>query len=95
MSSAIYNLLYKIGVLYYPCCIALLAEPPLYICKPFFPVLRYNQAKDLAKELEKQATKVHAEAEEAGNRALQIYANLTSIPQIDTTALQVNAILRN
>ncbi|PIO24063.1 hypothetical protein AB205_0152200, partial [Aquarana catesbeiana] len=52
---------------------------------------KYNQAKDLAKELEKQATKVHAEAEEAGNRALQIYANLTSIPPIDTTALQNEA----
>ncbi|KAM5148303.1 laminin subunit gamma-1 [Mantella aurantiaca] len=52
---------------------------------------KYNQAKDLARELEKQATKVHAEAEEAGNRALQIYANLTSIPPIDTTALQNEA----
>ncbi|CAI9596610.1 unnamed protein product [Staurois parvus] len=52
---------------------------------------KYNQAKDLARELEKQATKVHAEAEEAGNRALQIYANLTSIPPIDTTGLQNEA----
>ncbi|XP_018430707.1 PREDICTED: laminin subunit gamma-1 [Nanorana parkeri] len=52
---------------------------------------KYNQAKDLARELEKQATKVHAEAEEAGNRALQIYANLSSIPTIDTTALQNEA----
>ncbi|KAM9326705.1 laminin subunit gamma-1 [Gastrophryne carolinensis] len=52
---------------------------------------KYNQAKDLARELEKQASKVHAEAEEAGNRALQIYANLSSIPSIDTTALQNEA----
>lgn len=52
---------------------------------------KYNQAKELSRELEKQASKVHAEAEEAGNRALQIYANLTSIPPIDTTALQNKA----
>ncbi|KAM4023143.1 laminin subunit gamma-1 [Anomaloglossus baeobatrachus] len=52
---------------------------------------KYNQAKDLSKELEKQASKVHAEAEEAGNRALQIYANLVSIPPIDTMALQNEA----
>ncbi|KAM4642244.1 laminin subunit gamma-1 [Discoglossus pictus] len=52
---------------------------------------KYVQAKNISRELEKQASKVHAEAEEAGNRALQIYANLTSIPSIDTTALQTEA----
>ncbi|CAH2311352.1 laminin subunit gamma-1 [Pelobates cultripes] len=52
---------------------------------------KFNQAKDLSRELEKQATKVHAEAEEAGNRALQIYANFSSIPPIDTTGLQKEA----
>lgn len=52
-------------------------------------VLRYIEAKDLAKNLEKQATKVHAEAEEAGNKALKIYANLTSLPPVDTKALEV------
>uniref|UniRef100_A0A8C5QNT2 Laminin subunit gamma 1 n=1 Tax=Leptobrachium leishanense TaxID=445787 RepID=A0A8C5QNT2_9ANUR len=52
---------------------------------------KYTQAKEISRELEKQATKVHAEAEEAGNRALQIYANLSSIPSIDTTALQNEA----
>ncbi|KAG9483073.1 hypothetical protein GDO78_009165 [Eleutherodactylus coqui] len=49
---------------------------------------KYNQAKELSQQLEREASKVHAEAEEAGNRALQIYANLTSVPQINTTVLQ-------
>ncbi|XP_066548014.1 laminin subunit gamma-1 [Amia ocellicauda] len=52
---------------------------------------KYNEAKDLAKNLEKQANKVHAEAEEAGNKALQIYANLTSLPPVDTKALEDEA----
>ena len=52
--------------------------------------LRYNDAKDLAKNLEKQATKVQAEAEEAGNKALKIYANLTSLPTFDTKSLEVS-----
>lgn len=52
-------------------------------------VFRYIEAKDLAKNLEKQAAKVHAEAEEAGNKALKIYANLTSLPPVDTKALEV------
>ncbi|XP_062338515.1 laminin subunit gamma-1 [Osmerus eperlanus] len=49
---------------------------------------KYNDAKDLAKNLEKQATKVQAEAEEAGNKALKIYANLTSLPTFDTKSLE-------
>lgn len=52
-------------------------------------MFRYNEAKDLAKNLEKQATKVQAEAEEAGDKALKIFANLTSIPMLDTKALEV------
>lgn len=52
-------------------------------------MLRYVEAKDLAKDLEKQAAKVQAEAEEAGNKALKIYANLTSLPPIDTKTLEV------
>lgn len=52
-------------------------------------VLRYIEAKDLAKNLEKQAAKLHAEAEEAGNKALKIYANLTSLPTVDTKTLEV------
>ena len=50
---------------------------------------RYNEAKDLAKNLEKQANKVQAEAEEAGDKALKIFANLTSVPPFDTKALEV------
>lgn len=52
--------------------------------------LRYNEAKDLAKNLEKQANKVHAEAEEAGDKALKIYANLTSLPPFNTKSLEVS-----
>lgn len=50
---------------------------------------RYNEAKDLAKNLEKQASKVQAEAQEAGDRALKIFANLTSLPPFNTDALEV------
>lgn len=52
-------------------------------------VSRYNEAKELAKNLEKQANKVQAEAEEAGDKALKIFANLTSLPPFDTKALEV------
>lgn len=52
---------------------------------------KYNEAKDLAKNLEKHANKVQAEAEEAGNKALKLYANLTSLPSIDTKALEDEA----
>ncbi|KTF71929.1 hypothetical protein cypCar_00046011 [Cyprinus carpio] len=52
---------------------------------------KYVEAKDLAKDLEKQAAKVQAEAEEAGNKALKIYANLTSLPPIDTKTLEDEA----
>uniref|UniRef100_A0A8C2HI91 Laminin, gamma 1 n=1 Tax=Cyprinus carpio TaxID=7962 RepID=A0A8C2HI91_CYPCA len=50
-----------------------------------------NRKYDLAKNLEKQAAKVQAEAEEAGNKALKIYANLTSLPPIDTKTLEDEA----
>uniref|UniRef100_A0A672HPT0 Laminin subunit gamma-1 n=1 Tax=Salarias fasciatus TaxID=181472 RepID=A0A672HPT0_SALFA len=50
-----------------------------------------NKKWELAKNLEKQANKVQAEAEEAGNKALKIYANLTSLPPFDTKALEDEA----
>lgn len=52
---------------------------------------RYNEAKELAKNLEKQANKVQAEAEDAGDKAVKIFANLTSIPPLDTKALEVTS----
>ncbi|XP_066479595.1 laminin subunit gamma-1 [Tiliqua scincoides] len=52
---------------------------------------KYNQAKDMSRNLEKQANKVHAEAEEAGNKALQIYANLTNLPRIESEELENEA----
>lgn len=51
---------------------------------------RFNEAKDLARNLEKQASKVDAEAEEAGSKALRIYANLTGLPGLDTKSLEVS-----
>uniref|UniRef100_A0A1A8F8P7 Laminin subunit gamma-1 n=1 Tax=Nothobranchius korthausae TaxID=1143690 RepID=A0A1A8F8P7_9TELE len=52
---------------------------------------KYDEAKNLAKELESQATKVHAEAEEAGNMAMKVFANLTSLPVFDTKSLEDEA----
>ncbi|KFW02341.1 Laminin subunit gamma-1, partial [Eurypyga helias] len=52
---------------------------------------KYNQARNISRDLEKQANKVLAEAEEAGNRALQIYANLTSLPTVDSMGLENKA----
>lgn len=54
-------------------------------------MFRYNEAKELAKNLEKQANNVQAEAEEAGDRALKIVANLTSLP-LNTKALEVTPL---
>lgn len=51
---------------------------------------RYTEAKELAKNLEKQATKVQAEADDAGDMALKIFANLTNLPPVDTKALEVS-----
>lgn len=56
-------------------------------------VCRYTEAKELAKNLEKQATKVQAEADEAGDMALKIFANLTSLPPVDTKALEVSLLM--
>ena len=55
--------------------------------------IRYNEAKELAKNLEKQANKVQAEAEDAENKALKILANLTSLPPFDTKALEVTVFV--
>ncbi|KFP62450.1 Laminin subunit gamma-1, partial [Cariama cristata] len=52
---------------------------------------KYNQARNISRDLEKQANRVLAEAEEAGNKALQIYANLTSLPTVDSTGLENEA----
>ncbi|XP_007578148.1 laminin subunit gamma-1 [Poecilia formosa] len=51
----------------------------------------YNEAKDRAKDLEQQANKVQAEAEDAGNKALKLFANLTSLPPFDTKTLEDDA----
>ncbi|XP_059200059.1 laminin subunit gamma-1 isoform X2 [Centropristis striata] len=52
---------------------------------------KYNEAKELAKSLEKQAHKVQAEAEDASSKALKIFANLTSVPPLDTKSLEDEA----
>lgn len=56
-------------------------------------MFRYNEAKELAKNLEKQTNKVQAEAEEAGDRALKIVANLTNLPLLNTKALEVSPLI--
>lgn len=61
----------------------------LFFCCFVF-LIRYNQARNISRDLEKQADKVLTEAEEAGNKALQIYANLTSLPTVDSTGLEVH-----
>lgn len=43
----------------------------------------------MAKNLEKQANKIQAEADEAADNALRIFANLTSLPPFDTKTLEV------
>uniref|UniRef100_A0AAY5F267 Laminin subunit gamma-1 n=1 Tax=Electrophorus electricus TaxID=8005 RepID=A0AAY5F267_ELEEL len=52
---------------------------------------KYNETKELAKNLEKQASKVHNEAEEAGTKAMKIYANFTSLPPFDVKSLEDEA----
>lgn len=58
----------------------------------FFFFVRYNQARNISRDLERQANRVLEEAEEAGNKALQIYANLTNLPTVDTTGLEVRDV---
>lgn len=45
----------------------------------------------MAKNLETQASKVQAEAEDAGDKALKIFANLTSLPPFNTGTLEVTS----
>ncbi|XP_017260379.1 laminin subunit gamma-1, partial [Kryptolebias marmoratus] len=52
---------------------------------------KYDDAKKLAKQLEQQADRVQAEAEKAGDQALKIVANLTSLPPFDTAPLEEEA----
>ncbi|XP_012681774.2 laminin subunit gamma-1 [Clupea harengus] len=52
---------------------------------------KYSEAKDLAKNLEKQANKVLAEAEVAGDKANKILSNLTTLPPFDTKSLEDEA----
>uniref|UniRef100_A0A8C4DYK9 Laminin subunit gamma-1 n=1 Tax=Dicentrarchus labrax TaxID=13489 RepID=A0A8C4DYK9_DICLA len=54
-------------------------------------ITELNKKYELAKNLEKQANKVQAEAEDAGEKALKIFANLTSLPPFDTKALEDEA----
>ncbi|XP_037538375.1 laminin subunit gamma-1 [Nematolebias whitei] len=52
---------------------------------------KYDDTKNLAKHLEKQANLIQAEAEEAGDQALKIFANLTSLPPFDAAPLEEEA----
>lgn len=52
-------------------------------------VLRYEQAKNISQDLEKQAARVHEEAKRAGEKAVEIYASVAQLAPVDSEALEV------
>lgn len=51
--------------------------------------LRYEQAKNISQDLEKQAARVHEEAKRAGEKAVEIYASVSRLSPVDSGALEV------
>lgn len=51
--------------------------------------LRYEQAKNISQDLEKQAARVHEEAKRAGDKAVEIYASVAQLAPVDAEALEV------
>lgn len=51
--------------------------------------LRYEQAKNISQDLEKQAARVHEEAKRAGEKAVEIYASVSQLSPVDSGALEV------
>lgn len=51
--------------------------------------LRYEQAKNISQDLEKQAARVHEEAKRAGDKAVEIYASVAQLTPVDSEALEV------
>ncbi|XP_074164653.1 laminin subunit gamma-1-like [Sminthopsis crassicaudata] len=52
---------------------------------------KYEQAKNLSRDLEKQATRVHEEAKRAGDKAVEIYASVAQLTPVDSVALENEA----
>lgn len=52
---------------------------------------KYEQAKNISQDLEKQATRVHEEAKRAGEKAVEIYASVAQLAPVDSEALENEA----
>lgn len=59
--------------------------------QPHLSLLRYEQAKNISQDLEKQAARVHEEAKRAGDKAVEIYASVAQLTPVDSEALEVRA----
>lgn len=52
---------------------------------------KYEQAKNISQDLEKQAARVHEEAKRAGEKAVEIYASVSQLSPVDSGALENEA----
>ncbi|XP_012861133.1 laminin subunit gamma-1 [Echinops telfairi] len=52
---------------------------------------KYEQAKNISQDLEKQAARVHDEAKRAGDKAVEIYASVAQLTPVDSEALEKEA----
>lgn len=52
---------------------------------------KYEQAKNISEDLEKQASRVHEEAKRAGDKAVEIYASVAQLTPVDSEALENEA----
>uniref|UniRef100_A0A2K6F143 Laminin subunit gamma-1 n=1 Tax=Propithecus coquereli TaxID=379532 RepID=A0A2K6F143_PROCO len=52
---------------------------------------KYEQAKNISQDLEKQAARVHDEAKRAGDKAVEIYASVAQLTPVDSEALENEA----
>lgn len=66
-------------------------ETTEFFTKCHLLLLRYEQAKNISQDLEKQAARVHEEAKRAGDKAVEIYASVSQLTPVDSEALEVRA----
>uniref|UniRef100_A0A2K6M3B5 Laminin subunit gamma-1 n=1 Tax=Rhinopithecus bieti TaxID=61621 RepID=A0A2K6M3B5_RHIBE len=52
---------------------------------------KYEQAKNISQDLEKQAARVHEEAKRAGDKAVEIYASVAQLSPLDSETLENEA----
>ncbi|XP_051697393.2 laminin subunit gamma-1 isoform X1 [Oryctolagus cuniculus] len=52
---------------------------------------KYEQARNISQDLEKQAARVHEEAKRAGDKAVEIYASVAQLSPVDSEALENEA----